>query len=182
MGRRVKDPLRGVTKAEEQELQRVAKATSERVDTVRRAKALLRVAAGATLSAAGQAAGLSREAVAQIVTRFNQRGLEVLGIAAGRGCKPTYTSKQQACILQEVQRTPDRKADQTATWSLMTLRQALRKEALPDIAAETIRLVLHEHGYSFQQTRTWCRTGSALRKRKSGTVTTYDEQTPEKKD
>ena len=46
MGRRVKDPLRGVTKAEEQELQRVAKATSERVDTVRRAKALLWVAAG----------------------------------------------------------------------------------------------------------------------------------------
>src|SRR2546421_579927 len=182
MGRPVKDPLRAVTMAEEQELQRIAKATSERVDSVRRAKGLLCVATGKSLTAAGQAAGLSREAVAQLVTRFNQRGLEVLDIAVGRGRKPTYTSEQQARILQEVQRTPDRQADQTATWSLMTLRQALRKEALPKVAAETIRLVLHEHGYSFQQTRTWCRTGSALRKRKSGTVTTYDEQTPEKKD
>ncbi|MFL5586217.1 MAG: helix-turn-helix domain-containing protein, partial [Ktedonobacteraceae bacterium] len=87
MGRRVKDPLRVVTKAEEQELQRIVKATSERVDTVRRAKALLGVAAGATLTAAGQAAGLSREGVAQVVTRFNQRGLDVLDIAAGRGRK-----------------------------------------------------------------------------------------------
>ena len=36
-------------------------------------------------------------------------------------------------------------------------------------------------GYSYQRTRTWVRTGYALRKRKSGTVTTYDSQTPEKK-
>ena len=182
MGRRANESLRPLTKPEEQELQGTVKATSERVDTVRRAKALLAVAAGRTLSAAGQEAGLSREGVSKVVKRFNQRGLDVLDIAAGRGRKPTYTSEQQARILAEVQRTPDRKEDQTATWSLMTLRQALRKTALPDIAAETIRQVLHEAGYSYQQTRTWCRTGYALRKRKSGTVTTYDEQTLEKKD
>ncbi len=99
----------------------------------------------------------------------------------GRGCKPTYTSEQQARILAEVQRTPDRKADQTATWSLMTLRQALRKEALPAVAAETIRQVLYESGYSYQRTRTWCRTGYALRVRKSGSAIVYDLETPEKK-
>lgn len=182
MGRRANESLRPLTAPEEQELQRTVKATSERVDTVRRAKALLAVAAGRTLSAAGQEAGLSREGVSKVIKRFNQRGLDVLDIATGRGRKPTYTSEQQARILAEVQRTPDRKEDQTATWSLMTLRQALRKTALPDIAAETIRQVLLEAGYSYQQTRTWCRTGYALRKRKSGTVTTYDEQTLEKKD
>jgi hypothetical protein len=42
--------------------------------------------------------------------------------------------------------------------------------------------VLHEAGYSYQRTRTWVRTGYALRVRKSGTVTTYDAETPEKKD
>jgi transposase len=182
MGKPVNESLRPLTAPEEQELQRTIKARSERVDTVRRAKALLAVAAGRTLSAAGQEAGLSREGVSKVVKRFNQRGLDVLDIGAGRGRKPTYTSEQRARILAEVQRTPDRKEDQTATWSLMTLRQALRKTALPDIAAETIRQVLHEAGYSYQQTRTWCRTGYALRKRKSGTVTTYDEQTLEKKD
>jgi transposase len=85
-------------------------------------------------------------------------------------------------VLAEVQREPDREKDQTATWSLMTLRAALRKTDLPEIAAETIRQVLHEAGYRYQRTRTWVRTGYALRVRKSGTVTTYDEQTPEKKD
>jgi hypothetical protein len=50
------------------------------------------------------------------------------------------------------------------------------------LALSTIRQVLHESGYSFQRTRTWCRTGYALRKRKSGTVTVYDPETPEKKD
>ena len=182
MGRRVNESLRPLTKSEEQELQRTVKATSERVDRVRRAKALLAVAAGRTRASVGQEAGLSREGVSKVVKRFNQRGLDVLDIAAGRGRKPTYTSEQQARILAEVQRTPDRKEDQTATWSLMMLRRALRKTALPDIAAETIRQVLLEAGYSYQRTRSWIRTGYALRKRKSGTVTTYDPQTLEKKD
>ena len=142
MGRPVKEDLRSLTKPEEQELRRIVKATSERVDTVRRAKALLAVAAGKSHTAAGQEAGLSREGVTQVVKGFNQRGLDMLSIATGRGRKPTYTSEQQARILAEVQREPERKGDQTATWSLMTLRQALRKTDLPAIAAETIRGVL----------------------------------------
>ena len=114
--------------------------------------------------------------------RFNEHGLAALSIAAGAGRKPTYTSEQQACILAQVQRQPDRKEDGTATWSLSTLQQTLRQTDLPAIARETIRQVLHEAGYSYQRTRTWCRTGYALRVRKSGTVTVYDVETPEKKD
>ncbi len=182
MGRPVKEGLRSFTKPEEQELQRVMKATSERIDSVRRAKALLAVAAGKSRTKASQEAGLSREGVTQVVKGFNQRGLDILSIATGRGRKLTYTSQQQARIVAQLQREPNRKADQTATWSLMTLRAALRKTDLPEIAAETIRQVLHEAGYSYQRTRSWVRTGYALRKRKSGTVTTYDQETPEKKD
>src|SRR3989440_3498741 len=178
-----KDPLRALSEQEEQELQRLVKATSERLDVVRRAKAVLAVAAGQPFTEAAHEAGVkSGDGVGKLVKRFNEHGLAALSIAAGAGRKPTYTSEQQARILQEVQRTPDRREDGTATWSLSTLQQALRKTGLPDIARETIRQVLHEAGYRFQQTRTWCRTGYALRKRKSGTVTTYDEQTPEKKD
>lgn len=182
MGAPTKEPLRPLSQSEQHFLVRVAKAKSERIDAVRRATALLNVAAGATLTKAGQEAGLSREGVSKVVTRFNQRGLDVLETAAGRGRKPSYTSTERACILAQVQREPDRKTDGTATWSLATLQQALRKEGLRQIAKETIRQVLHEAGYSFQQTRTWCRTGYALRKRKSGTVLVYDLETLEKKD
>jgi transposase len=178
-----KAPLRAVSEQEERELQRIVKATSERLDVVRRVRALLAVAAGQPFTQAAHTAGLkSGKGVGKLVKRFNAHGLAALSIAAGAGCKPTYTSEQQARILQEVQRPPDRREDGTASWSLSTLQQALRKTDLPNIARETIRQVLHEAGYSFQRTRTWCRTGYAERKRKSGTVTTYDEQTPEKKD
>ena len=178
-----KEPLRALSKQEERELKRVAKATSERLDVVRRATALLAVASGRPFTQAADEAGLkSGKGVGKLVKRFNIHGLATLSIAAGRGRKPMYTSEQQARILAEVQRQPDREQDQTATWSLLLLRSALRKQGLPHIARETIRKALHEGGYSYQRTRSWVRTGYALRKRKSGTVTTYDEQTPEKKD
>jgi transposase len=178
-----KHPLRAFSKQEERELQRIVKASSERIDVARRAKALLAVAASQSFAQAALVAGF-REArsVRELVERFNEHGLAALSITAGRGRKPTYTSAQQARILQEVQRTPDRQTDQTATWSLSLLRKALQASDLPHIANETIRQVLHGSGYSYQRTRTWCRTGYALRKRKGGTVTTYDEQTLEKKD
>jgi len=178
-----KDPLRALSEQEERELGRIVKASSERLDVIRRAKALLAVAAGQPFTQAARGADLkSGDGVGKLVKRFNVHGLSALWIAAGRGGKPIYTSAQQARILQEVQRTPDRQEDQTATWSLSLLRTALRATDLPHIASETIRQVLHESGYSYQRTRTWCRTGYALRVRKSGTVTVYDPQTLEKKD
>lgn len=183
MSKRQKDPLRELTQQEERVLQKLAKSTSERVDVVQRAHALLSLRAGASYTEAAVVVGYkSNDTISRLVSRFNQRGLLALSIAAGRGRKPTYTSAQQTRMLAEVQRSPDRKVDQTGTWSLMSLRRALRKSDLPHIGAETIRQVLHESGYRFQQTRTWCRTGYALRKRKSGTVTVYDPETPEKKE
>src|SRR6266571_3792035 len=177
-----KEPLRALSEQEERELQRLGKATSERLDVVRRAKALLAVAAGQAFTKAAHEAGLkSGDGVGKLVKRFNEHGLAALSIAAGAGRKPTYSSEQQARILAEVQRQPDRREDGTATWSLSMLQQALCKTDLPEIARETIRQVLHEAGYSYQRTRTWCRTGYALRKRKSGTVTVYDVETPGKK-
>jgi hypothetical protein len=142
-----KEPLRALSEQEERELQRTVKATSERLDVVRRAQALLAVARGKPFTQAAHEAGLkSGKGVGKLVKRFNTQGLAALSIAAGRGRKPTYTSQQQARILAEVQREPDRKEDQSATWSLMTLRTALRKTDLPQVARETIRQVLHEAG------------------------------------
>jgi transposase len=177
-----KDPLRGLSTKEQHILEKMVKSTSERVDVVKRAKAILSVRSGKSYTEAAKEAGYqSNDAVSQLVSRFNRRGLSALGIARGRGRKPTYSSQQQAQMVRELQRPPDRKEDQTATWSLSTLQRALRKKGLVRIAKETIRGVLHECGYSYQRTRTWCRTGYAERKRKSGTVTVYDEQTPGKK-
>lgn len=178
---RAAHPLRAMTQEEEQTLQRVVKASSERVDVVKRAKALLTVQAGKPYTQAAQEAGYkSGDSVSQVVERFNQQGLAALLIAPGRGRAETYTSEQRARILQEFRRVPDRQQDATATWSLMTLRDALRQEALPQVGVSTIREVLHEAGYRFGMTRTWCPTGTALRVRKAGTVMVEDPKAQEK--
>ena len=175
-------PLRAVTPAEERALQRTAKATSERVDVVKRAQALLAVKAGKGYTEAAREAGYKiGDSISQLVERFNQHGLAALHIAAGRGRKVTYTPTQRERIIQELKRTPDRNADTTATWSLKTLDRALRQEALPTVGKTTIREVLLEAGYRFGKTRTWCPTGTAIRVRKAGTVQVQDPKAHEKK-
>ena len=181
MGARQKQALRPLSEAEQQEFQRVSRASSERVDTVKRAKALLSVADGKTFPQAGVSAGLSHQGVSQLVERFNQRGLAVLAIAPGRGRKLTYEVQERTRVLQEVQRQPDREKDQTATWSLKLLERALRRAGLPSIGATTIGRILHEEGYSLQRDRTWCDTGYALRKRKDGVYRVRDAHAQEKK-
>jgi transposase len=181
MGKEQKHPLRALTPQEEQELHRIGKATSERLDVVKRAKALLAVQAGQSFTNAAREAGYSSgDSISQLVERFNTFGLGALLIAKGRGRKPTYSSEQRAQIVAEVQREPDREKDQTATWSLLLLRDALRKSQLPGVAKETVRVVLHEAGYAFGKTRTWCPTGTALRKRKEGVVSVQDPKTEKK--
>ena len=174
-------PLRTLSQEEDQVLQRMVKATSERVDVVKRAKALLAVQAGKPYTQAAQEAGYqSGDSVSQLGERFNQRGLAALLIAPGRGRTETYTSLEREWIVQELRRVPDREQDQTAMWSLMTLRNALRREALPGIGVSTVREVLHEAGYGFGKTRTWCPTGTAIRVRKAGSVKVQDPKAREK--
>ena len=178
---RATHPLRALTPTEAQAVQRIAKASSERADVIKRAQALLAVHAGQGYTQAAKAAGYnSGDSVSQLVERFNQHGVAALQIAAGGGRKVTYTPAERERIVQEVQRAPDRRADTTATWSLKTLERALRQEALPQVGKTTIREVLHEAGYRFGKTRTWCPTGTALRVRKAGRVTVTDPKTHEK--
>jgi len=182
MARAQKEPLRPLTAEEYQALERVSKASSERVDTARRARALQTVAQGHPFAHAAREAGFrSVTTVANLVSRFNQRGLGALRIATGRGRRVTYGTEARARIVAVAQQEPQRRADQTATWSLSTLQRRLRRDGLPQVGATTIRRVLHDAGSSYQRTRTWCPTGTALRKRKDGPVRVIDPLTEEKK-
>jgi transposase len=177
-----KECLRPLTAAEQRELEALVKASSERVDRVRRATALLALAEGQTFSVAAQVAGYrSPQAVTYLVRRFNRAGLTALEIAGGRGRRPTYDAAAREQIVATAQRPPDRKADGTATWSLSTLERTVRRAGLPRVGATTIRRVLHDAGSSYQRTRTWCPTGTAQRKRKAGVVRVVDPQTEEKR-
>lgn len=170
-------PLRTLTEAARRVLGDIARASSERADRVARAKALLAVADGATFAAAARAAGRrAGDAVAKLVARFNAEGLAALAPRHGGGPPVQYGAAEAARILREARRPPDREQDGTATWSLTTLRRALRAapDGLPTVSTFTILRVLHDAGLSWQADRTWCETGVVQRKRKAGVVEVID--------
>jgi transposase len=145
-----REPLRRLRSTERAALQRMAKSRSERADYVRRATALLAVARTGVFIHAAREAGLrSGTTVADLVARFNRVGLAAVRIASGRGRKATYLLSARAQIVSTAQREPDRRLDGTATWSLSTLRHALRRSGLPCVGTSTIRRVLQEAGSSY---------------------------------
>jgi transposase len=173
MSRRKIDPLRPLTPQERAALEQVARAQAVRADRVARAKALLAVADGASYTAAARLAGRrSGDGVAQLVARFNRLGLAALDRRYGGGPPTQYGPTERDRILVEFGRPPDREQDGTAAWSLTTLQRALRRapDGLPAVSTFTIFQTLHNAGYTVQENRTWCHTGTAQRKQKDGTV------------
>ena len=110
------------------------------------------------------------------MARFNRTGLAALDSHHGGGPPIQYGTTERERILREFRRPPDREQDGTATWSLTTLQRALQRapDGLPKVSTWTILQTLWEAGYTWQQSRTWCPTGTARRKRKRGTVTVTD--------
>ena len=177
-----REPLRPLTDAERTALERIAGSSSERIDHVRRAIALLVVDERRVYAHAAQESGLrSITTVADLVARFNRHGLGAIRIARGRGRKPTYEAAERAQMVATAQREPDRRMDGTGTWSLSTLQRTLRQGGLAQVGTSTIRRVLQDAGSSYQRTRTWCPTGTAQRKRKAGVVTVTDPNTERKR-
>jgi hypothetical protein len=184
MSRCQKTPLRPLSEDERQKLQRLARASIEPAEQVAWAKALLAVADGCNYTEAARRAGRqSGDAVSQRVERFNSEGLGALVRRSGQGSKPTYGPAERTRVLAEVQRQPEPAEDGTASWSLMTLRRALREapDGLPQVSTYTIRSVLEDAGYRWLGSRSWCQTGEVVRRRKSGPVTVIDPDAVAKK-
>jgi transposase len=184
MTRHKKDPLRPLTSDERALLEQVQQARSERVDRVARASALLAVADGASYTEAAERAGRrSGDGVAQLVARFNAVGIAALDSRHGGGPAVQYGAVEQERILAEFRRPPDREQDGTATWSLTTLQRAVRQalDGLPQVSTFIILQTLHEAGYTYQRSRTWCHTGTARRQRKRGVATVTDPDATQKK-
>jgi transposase len=169
MSRRQKDPLRPLRDAERVALSRLGRSHSAPAAQVARARALLAVADGQSYTTAAQLVGRhTGDTVARWVACFHRDGLAAVVPGHGGGRRIRYGEVEQRRILAEVGRAPDRARDGTATWSLTTLRAALRRAAdgLPGVSTHTIGRTLHAAGFGWQRSRTWCETGVVLRKRK----------------
>lgn len=184
MSSRKKEPLRTLTEDERIWLKRISRSQSEPSSHVARAKQILNVANGCSYQEAALRSGRkSGDAVSNLVKRFNREGVNALEVRHGGGPAAKYGPVERERILQEVRRKPEPESDGTATWSLKTLSQALRQavDGLPEVSEDTIRTVLLEAGFSWQEGRSWCETGQAIRRRKHGQVTVTDPDTMPKK-
>jgi transposase len=184
MTRRQKDPLRRLTTEEREYLETVSRSYSDSASRVARAKILLAVAGGCNYTEAARSIGRrSGDAVGALVSRFNREGIAALNLRHGGGPTIVYGSEQRSKILQAMQRPPNRFSDGTATWSLSTLQRSLREQEpeFAKVSTYTVYQVLKEAGWSWQKNRSWCETGSVLRKRKAGVVRVVDPDTNAKK-
>jgi transposase len=184
MSHPITQPLRLLTELERQELQRVSRAPSETVIRHQRAIALLAVADGMSLIEAARAAGWRvHDTVTRLIRRFNERGLAALDDLPRSGHPRSYGPTERTRIEQELRRSPLLKEDGTATWSLTTLQRSLREapDGLPQVSTFTILHSIHEAGYTWQQNRTWCKTGTTLHKGTDGVEERHDPYTQEKK-
>ncbi len=184
MARLIVEPLRSLSETERQELTRVTNAPSESVRRHRRAAALLAVANGATLTQAARRVGWQvGDTVGALVRRFNHDGLAALDDRPRSGRRRRYGPGERERILREFRRQPDREKDGTATWSVSLLKRALRQapDGLPEVSTFTVLHALHEAGFTWQESRTWCNTGVALRKRKDGVVEVEDPEASQKR-
>jgi hypothetical protein len=184
MGRPAQHPLRALTLPERAELEALARSRSAPADRIVRAQEILVVADGATFVEAARRVGRrSNDCVSALVARFNGEGLQAVWGHHGGGPARQYGPQEQARILKEFARTPDRETDGTATWSLTTLQRALRRaeDGLPRVSTYVILQTLHQAGYTWQRDRTWCFTGSVLRQRKDGVVLVTDAHATEKR-
>jgi hypothetical protein len=184
MSRRKTDPLRELTEPERYELTRISRSQAAPAVEVTRAKLLLAVASGDDYQTAARSVGRrSGDAVSHLVARFNTEGTAALTPRHGGGRRPTYGPEDAIRIVAEARREPTPERDGTATWSLSTLRRALRAapDGLPRVSTYTIRAVLRDSGSSYQRTRTWCPTGKAPRRRKAGPAVVTDPDSDAKK-
>ncbi|HEV2456893.1 MAG TPA: helix-turn-helix domain-containing protein, partial [Ktedonobacterales bacterium] len=147
--RRAVHPLRAMTVEEGGALARAANASSERVDVVKRARAVLAVRAGQSSPQAAREAGTKRggDSVSQLVARCNQQGAAALHSAGGRGRNVQYPLAPRERSRAALQRGPERAREGTATWSLKPRERARRQQAaLPPRSAAPLRTVLPEAG------------------------------------
>jgi transposase len=162
MARPHRDPLRPLTAIERAELTHLSQTRAAPAAWVARAMALLAVADGASYAEAARAVGRrSGDAVARLVARFNREGLAAIEPRHGGGHAREYGDAEQARIVAEARRTPDRATDGVTAWSLVALQRALRRapDELPQVSTYTIWRALRAAGFTWQRDRGWYMPG-----------------------
>ena len=172
MSRRKKDPLRALTAEERQALTQLSRSQAAPAAQVARASMLLAVAAGDDYQQAARAAGRrSGDAVSHLVARFNAEGLAALAPPRRRAAARLRPGGAGADPRPRSSGPRPRRPTGRRPGRLGTLRKALRcgpRRPAPASRPTPSGRCSTGPATATSSRRTWCPTGTALRRRKAG--------------
>jgi transposase len=124
---------------------------------VRRALIIMASASGTTVPAIARLVAADEDTVRDVVHAFNEKGLAALDPQWAAGRPRLISDEDVEFIVTAATMRPEKLGLPFTHWSLRKLAAYLAANPSPAARAgrERLRQILHDHGISFQRTRTW---------------------------
>jgi len=148
---------RRLTDQEGQRLQQIVRRGKHGSIRVRRALIIMASASGTTVPAIARLAAADEDTVRDVVCAFNEKGLAALDPQWAGGRPRLITEDDVEFIVTAATTRPEKLGLPFTHWSLRKLAAYLAANPCRAVRAgrERLRQILHDHGISFQRTRTW---------------------------
>ena len=148
---------RRLTDQEGQRLQQIVRRGKHGSIRVRRAMIIMASASGTTVPAIARLVAADEDTVRDVVHAFNEKGLAVLDPQWAGGRPRLITEDDVEFIVTAATTRPEKLGLPFTHWSLRKLAACLAANPSRAVRAgrERLRQILHDHGISFQRTRTW---------------------------
>jgi transposase len=141
------------------DLQRLIRAPSTSAGLYRRCLLIWQLAAGYSITEAGQIANLHYTNAHKWVKRFQSDGLTGLQDRERPGRPRIHGGEIEELVIKTATSRPPDLGLGFTTWSLAKLEEHLRQHCgISTLSRETIRHVLSRHGLRFLTGQTWCKS------------------------
>ncbi len=153
------EPVRArrLSDQEGQRLQQIVRRGKHGSVRVRRALMIMASASGTTVPAIARLVAADEDTVRDVIHTFNEKGLAALDPQWAGGRPRLITDADVELIVTAATARPEKLGLPFTHWSLRKLAAYLAGHATRpvQIGRERLRQILHDHGISFQRTRTW---------------------------
>jgi transposase len=153
------EPVRArrLSDQEGQRLQQIVRRGKHGSIRVRRALIIMASASGTTVPAIARLVAADEDTVRDVVHAFNRKGLAALDPQWAGGRPRLITDDDTEFIVTAATTRPEKLGLPFTHWSLRKLAAylAASRARTVRIGRERLRQILHDHGISFQRTRTW---------------------------
>jgi transposase len=153
------EPVRArrLSDQEGQRLQQIVRRGKHGSIRVRRALIIMASASGTTVPAIARLVAADEDTVRDVVHAFNRKGLAALDPQQAGGRPRLITDEDTEFIVTAATTRPEKLGLPFTHWSLRKLAGylAASRARTVRIGRERLRQILHQHGISFQRTRTW---------------------------